>query len=313
MRRVRRAGPSALVLVLLAALVSPASGPVLAGAVTWPTATLVLSELQTGGASASDEFVEIANQGAGPVDLLGLELVYATSSGSTVTRKASWSASLILASGRRTLIANGAGLLAGAADQIYSGGFAATGGALAAADHRRGGDRRGRVGRCDECVRRGPGRAGAGGRLEPRATARRPGWERRGHERQRVGLVPPGESRTAGARGAAGARTGRSDADAGADPADAEPDAERRRRPRRRARRPRRPRRADAITRRRRPPRARRRRRHRPRRRARRRARRRRRRARPRRRVRPRPRTRRRPSKPFARRPTAPSSRSSAP
>ena len=128
MRRVRRAGPAALVLVLLATLGSPGSRPVLAGPVPWSTATLVLSELQTGGASASDEFVEIANQGGGPVDLLGLELVYATSSGSTVTRKASWPASAILAAGQRTLVANGAGLLAGAADQVYSGGFAATGG-----------------------------------------------------------------------------------------------------------------------------------------------------------------------------------------
>ncbi len=66
----------------------PARAP---AAVAWPPSTLVVSEVQTGGASASDEFVEIANQGAAPVDLLGLEVVYATSSGSTVTRKATWS------------------------------------------------------------------------------------------------------------------------------------------------------------------------------------------------------------------------------
>ena len=53
----------------------PASGP---RSVGWPPSTLVVSEVQTGGASASDEFVEIANQGAAPVDLAGLEVVYAT-------------------------------------------------------------------------------------------------------------------------------------------------------------------------------------------------------------------------------------------
>ena len=39
--------------------------------VAWPASTLVISEVQTGGASASDEFVEIANQGPAPVDLAG--------------------------------------------------------------------------------------------------------------------------------------------------------------------------------------------------------------------------------------------------
>ena len=87
--------------------------------------------MQTGGASASDEFVEVANQGAGPVDLVGLELVYATSSGSTVTRKAAWSASFVLDAGRRVLIVNGAGTYAAAGDLVYTGGFAATGGAVA--------------------------------------------------------------------------------------------------------------------------------------------------------------------------------------
>ena len=131
MRRARRAGRSALVLALLGAIVVPFSPSAVAGPVTWPTSTLVLSEVQTGGASASDEFVEIANQGAGPVDLLGLEVVYATSSGSTVTRKATWADSRILVAGQRTVIANTAGIHAGVADGVYTGGFAATGGAVA--------------------------------------------------------------------------------------------------------------------------------------------------------------------------------------
>src|SRR6187397_687382 len=119
MQRVRCAADVALALVVALCLSSlPAAteplgrGVALAATVAWPVSTLVVSEVETGGASASDEFVEIANQGAGPVDLIGLELVYATSSGSTVTRKASWSASFVLAAGRRILLVNGVGAYA---------------------------------------------------------------------------------------------------------------------------------------------------------------------------------------------------------
>ena len=135
--------------------------------------TLVVSEVQTGGASASDEFVEIANQGTGPVDLAGLEVVYATASGSTVTRKATWTASTILEPGRRLLLANGGGSVAGIGDLTYTGGFAATGGAVAlrvvggaVIDSVGWGD-------ADERVRRGIRGRRAAGRLEPRASARR--------------------------------------------------------------------------------------------------------------------------------------------
>jgi len=69
------------------------------GAVSWPASTLLVSEVQTGGASASDEFAEITNVGATVVDLDGMELAYATSTGTTVTRKASWSAPLLLEPG----------------------------------------------------------------------------------------------------------------------------------------------------------------------------------------------------------------------
>ncbi len=132
MDRARRAGWTALIVVALAASVAGWGGSrVLAGEVAWPPSSLVVSELQTGGASASDEFVEVANQGAGPVDLQGLEVVYATSSGSTVTRKGTWTTSTVLGAGRRTLVANAAGIHASIADLTYSGGFAATGGALA--------------------------------------------------------------------------------------------------------------------------------------------------------------------------------------
>jgi len=74
MDRTRHAGTTALVIaVVLMTLGLPTGTPrVRAATVTWPVSTLVVSEVQTGGASASDEFVEIANQGAGPVDLIGL-------------------------------------------------------------------------------------------------------------------------------------------------------------------------------------------------------------------------------------------------
>ena len=99
-----RLGHLALAIVIAAAWLVPIGMTVVpvarAAAVGWPTSTLVVSEVQTGGASASDEFVEVANQGAGAVDLAGLEVVYATSSGSTVTRKATWSASTVLDPGK---------------------------------------------------------------------------------------------------------------------------------------------------------------------------------------------------------------------
>ena len=103
MQRVRRAADVALALVVAlclssvpAAAIPFSSGVARAATVPWPASTVVVSEVQTGGSSASDEFVEVANQGSGPVDMIGLEVVYATSSGSTVTRKATWGSSLVL-------------------------------------------------------------------------------------------------------------------------------------------------------------------------------------------------------------------------
>ena len=132
MDRARRAGFTALIVVVVVAAAGGFEGRgALAATVGWPPSSLVVSEVQTGGASASDEFVEVANQGAGPVDLAGLEVVYATASGSTVTRKAAWTTATILGPGKRVLIANGAGVFAAVADATYSSGFAATGGAIA--------------------------------------------------------------------------------------------------------------------------------------------------------------------------------------
>src|SRR5688572_13066045 len=109
MDRARRAGLSALIVVVVATAAGVPAGPgVRAADVAWPASTLVVSEVQTGGASASDEFVEVANQGAGPVDLAGVEVVYSTATGSTVTRKATWTTAMILGPGKRILVANSA-------------------------------------------------------------------------------------------------------------------------------------------------------------------------------------------------------------
>jgi outer membrane biosynthesis protein TonB len=138
MDRVRRAGSLALFLVVALSSIGvgidrSAPKPALAdlvAAVGWPTSSLLVSEVMTGGGSASDEFVELTNAGAVPVDLTGYELVYVTSTGSTITRKAAWTTPTILVSGGHLLVANSSGAHSAIADATYSGGFAATGGAI---------------------------------------------------------------------------------------------------------------------------------------------------------------------------------------
>jgi uncharacterized protein YdeI (BOF family) len=136
--RARATAAVALFAFLLAATVAlAAAAPALRQAaleplavVGWPPSTLVVTEVQTGGASASDEFAEIGNMGSAAVDLAGLEVAYVTASGGTVTRKAAWTAPLLLEPGRHLVIANSSGVFASIADATYSGGFAATGGAI---------------------------------------------------------------------------------------------------------------------------------------------------------------------------------------
>jgi hypothetical protein len=93
---------------------------------------LVVSEVMTSGVSASDEFIEIYNPLPASLPLEGLEVVYVTASGGTITRKASWPAgSPPLPGGAHQLIANSAGVYAGNADATYTSGLAATGGSVA--------------------------------------------------------------------------------------------------------------------------------------------------------------------------------------
>ncbi len=102
-----------------------------AAVVGWPPSDgLLVGEVVTGGMSGSDEFAEVYNASAAALDLGGLELVYVTSSGATVTRKAAWTGGTLLPAGGHLLVANSAGIFASMADALYSGGFAAAGGAL---------------------------------------------------------------------------------------------------------------------------------------------------------------------------------------
>jgi hypothetical protein len=124
------AGLAILAIVGVAPFPMPPARP--ASAVAWPVSTgLLVAEVVTGGASASDEFVEIVNAGPSAVDLQDVELVYASSAGTSATRKVSWTASRPLAPGQHLLAANASGTFAAIADATWSSGIAATGGAIA--------------------------------------------------------------------------------------------------------------------------------------------------------------------------------------
>jgi hypothetical protein len=101
------------------------------GAATASAGHIVVSEVMTGGASASDEFVELYNPSSVPLSMDGLELVYVTASGATVTRKALWGTGAEIGPGEHVLVANEAGVFAGIADVTYANGLAASGGSMA--------------------------------------------------------------------------------------------------------------------------------------------------------------------------------------
>ncbi|MGI8999241.1 MAG: hypothetical protein ACR2GO_05995 [Candidatus Limnocylindria bacterium] len=93
---------------------------------------LVVSEVVTGGTSASDELIELYNPTAAPLPLEGLELVYVSASGATVTRRAAWDLGAPeMPPGSHVLVANELGIYAGIADVTYASGMAATGGSVA--------------------------------------------------------------------------------------------------------------------------------------------------------------------------------------
>jgi Lamin Tail Domain len=97
-----------------------------------PIGHLLVSEVMTGGAGASDELIELYNPSSSALPLEGLEVIYVTATGGTITRKASWAAGApSLPAGAHLLIANAAGVFAGVADVTYTNGLAATGGSVA--------------------------------------------------------------------------------------------------------------------------------------------------------------------------------------
>ena len=159
----------------------------------------------TGGASASDEFIELYNPTSATLPLEGLEVVYVTSTGATVTRKAAWAAGATgLPSGAHLLIANSAGVFAGRRGRHLrerAGGRRRQRRAPGPGrDHRH---RRGRLGHRGEHLARDATGPGASGRQQPRTA---PGRIRRigpGHRRQPGRLRHPADPGSAEQRIAA--------------------------------------------------------------------------------------------------------------
>ena len=96
------------------------------------TSHLVVSEVSAGGTSASDELIELYNPTAAALPLEGLELVYVSASGATVSRRAAWELGAPeVPAGAHLLVANELGSYASIADATYASGIAATGGSVA--------------------------------------------------------------------------------------------------------------------------------------------------------------------------------------
>ncbi|MGZ8481759.1 MAG: lamin tail domain-containing protein [Candidatus Limnocylindria bacterium] len=119
-------------------LAAAAAGIVMVGALLPVASTraegaehLVISEIATGGAGASDEFIELFNPGTVDLPLAGLEVAYASASGATVSQRATWAADApAVPPGEHLLLANAAGTHAASADVLYQGGLAEAGGTV---------------------------------------------------------------------------------------------------------------------------------------------------------------------------------------
>ncbi len=93
---------------------------------------LVVSEVVTGGATASDELIELHNPTDAPLPLEGLELIYVSASGATISRRTAWALDApSVPPGGHLLVANELGIYAAIGDALYASGMAATGGSVA--------------------------------------------------------------------------------------------------------------------------------------------------------------------------------------
>ncbi len=94
-----------------------------------------INEIQTGTAgSAADEFVELVNAGSGTADISGWKVVYRSAAGTSDTTLATVPSNTTVAPGGFYLVGGNAYAGATAADQSFSAGLAATGGAVGVRD-----------------------------------------------------------------------------------------------------------------------------------------------------------------------------------
>ncbi len=119
---------SILPFIISFSLVCTGAAP--AAAVDWaPSDGLVVGEVVTGGAKGADEYIELFNAAGSHRSLSGLELVYVSASGKSVTRKKVFADGRVEA-GARVLLANADGAFAGLADHTYNGGLSGDGGSV---------------------------------------------------------------------------------------------------------------------------------------------------------------------------------------
>jgi len=93
-------------------------------------ASLLLSEVFTGGVTAVDEYVRIEASGALPVELRDAELVYISASGLTTRRLVDLTTAGSLAPGDSLLLAHALGSFGPSAQLTWSDGIASSGGVL---------------------------------------------------------------------------------------------------------------------------------------------------------------------------------------
>lgn len=93
-------------------------------------ASLLLSEVLTGGTTAVDEYVRVEASGGLPVELLDIELVYISASGLTTRRLVNLTTAGSLAPGDSLLLAHALGSFGSSAQLTWSDGIASSGGVL---------------------------------------------------------------------------------------------------------------------------------------------------------------------------------------